>query len=210
MAPQPSPDDPTAEARATELKLILAEYDQIKSEQHSRIQARDGLVYTTMAAMAAVVAGTIQQHNTAVLLLLPPVALVLGWKYLANDEKISVAGEYVRDRMAPRLSELTGIASVFGWESAHRGGVHHPVRRHVQRLVDLMTFCALPVAALVGFWTTGPHPAGLVVVSAVEAALELGAVWLVIVSTRAKTHAAGPNPESQTENRPALAHDPAA
>jgi hypothetical protein len=208
----PQPDDPTAETRATELKLILAEYDKVKSEQHGRIQARDGLVYTTLATMAAVIAGTIQQHNAAVLLLLPPVSLVLAWKYLANDEKISVAGEYVRDRMTPRLTELTGISSVFGWESAHRGGVHRSVRRHVQRLVDLMTFWALPMAALVGFWTIGAHPAGLlVVVSVVEAAMELGVAWLVIAATRAaKAHVAGHCHESQQKNQPALARDPAA
>ncbi len=62
-AAKPSPTE-------VEKELILVEYGQLRSEQHARIQQRDGLVYTTPAAMAAVVAGTISQRTAAILLLL--------------------------------------------------------------------------------------------------------------------------------------------
>lgn len=166
-----------------EMSLHLAEYGQIKSEQRDRIQRRDGLVYTTLAAMAAVVAATLQQHDVAALLLLPPVVMVLGWKYLANDEKISAAGRYVRDHLAPRLAHLTNTSSpVFDWERSHREGVYGRVRRYVQFMVDLLTFCVLPACALVGFWTLGSHPVGLVVVSMVEVVLLAGLAWLVMLA----------------------------
>jgi hypothetical protein len=173
---QPAPQSATE----TEVTLLLAEYDQVKGEQRGRIQHRDGLVYSTLAAMAAVIAATIGLHTAAVLLLLPPVAIVLGWKYLANDEKIGTAGGYVRDRIAPRLVEITGVTgTVFGWETGHQAGVFRRTRRYVQLAVDLITFCALPFAALVGFWVLGPCPAGLIVVSVLETLLLGGLGWLV-------------------------------
>ena len=163
----------------TEMTLILTEYDQVKGEQRNRIQHRDGLVYTTIAAMGAVIAATIGQHNAAVLLLLPPVAIVLGWKYLANDEKIGNANRYVREQLSPRAAEIAGVAQVFGWESYHRTGVFRRARWLVQLAVDLLAFNVLPAAALVGFWVVGPCPAGLVVVSVAEALLLTGFGWLV-------------------------------
>lgn len=168
-----------------EKELLLVEYGQLKAEQQARIQHRDGLVYTTLAAMAAVVAGTISQHATAVLLLLPPVALVLAWKYLAADEKIDGIARYIRDRLATRLATVTGLPAeqVFGWESAHHGGHFRRVRRYVQVAGDLLTFCVLPAAALVAFWTLGPTPVGLVGVSVVEAGLLAGLGWLVVIAT---------------------------
>jgi len=171
------------EAASTEIALHLAEYSQIKSEQRERIQHRDGLVYTTITAMAAVVAATVQQHNAAVLLLLPPVVIVLAWKYLANDEKIGGARRYVGEQMAPRLALLAGATTtVFGWEDAHQNGVYRHVRRYVQLAVDLLTFCFLPACALAGFWILGPRPAGLVIVSVFEAVLLTGMAWLTTVA----------------------------
>lgn len=159
--------------RDAEVTFGMAEYDKLKAEQHSRIQHRDGLMYTTLASMAAVIAGTISLHTAAVLLLLPPVAIVLAWKYLAADEKISGIGQYIRTNLGPRLAALTGVEveKVFGWEAEHRGGVYARVRSIVQVAVDLVAFCVLPLAGLVGFWVIGPCPAGLVLVSIVEALL---------------------------------------
>ncbi|WP_370949636.1 hypothetical protein AB5J62_19340 [Amycolatopsis sp. cg5] len=177
------PELPGTDSNSTaesELKLVLIEYDQVKSEQRNRIQHRDGLVYTTIAAMGAILAATISQRTTAVLLLLPPVGIVLGWKYLANDAKIGSANSYVRERLSPRATEITGSTGpVFGWETYHRVGVFHRARRFVQVVVDLLTFCVLPCAALIGFWVVGPCPAGLLVVSIVEVVLLVGLGWLV-------------------------------
>jgi hypothetical protein len=169
----------------TEMTLLLAEYGEVKSEQRNRIQHRDGLVYTTLAAMAAVLAATFSVHDGAVLMVLPPLALVLGWKYLSNDEKIGTAGSYVRERLAVRAAELSGVAGpVFEWETYHRAGPFQFARRYVQVGVDLLAFCVLPAAALIAFWVVGPCPAGLVVVSVVELLLLVGLGWLMWLACR--------------------------
>ena len=151
------PVSPAANSSATadtEMTLLLSEYDQVKSEQRNRIQHRDGLVYTTLAALAAVVAATVSQHSAAILLLLPPVAIVLGWKYLSNDEKIGTASRYVRERLSPRVDEIVDVTGpVFGWESFHRAGVFRRVRRHVQRRLLCFREISLPLPS--------PHALGL-------------------------------------------------
>lgn len=157
---------------ATEAQLLLAEYEQLKSEQRNRIQFRDGLMYTTLASLAATVAATIGLHTAATLLLLPPVSVLLGWKYLANDAKISAMGAYVRAELAPRLAELSGAATpVFGWEASHQRIHGRNIRMIMQIIVDLIAFCVMPTAGLIIFWTSRPVPPILIPVSGVEALL---------------------------------------
>lgn len=87
--------------------LLMAEYEQIKSEQRSRIGFRDNLLYATLASMAAVITAVLRKDGqTELLLLLPPVSVLLGWTYLVNDEKISAIGRYVRDELTPKLAAL--------------------------------------------------------------------------------------------------------
>ena len=89
-------------------QLLLAEYQAIKDEQKARIGFRDNLLYVTLAVVAAVIAAAGQAKQTAMLLALPPVCVVLGWTYLVNDDKISAIGKYVRGDLGPRLAELAG------------------------------------------------------------------------------------------------------
>lgn len=139
----------------TSTKLMTMEYERIKEEQKTRIGFRDNLIYATLASMAAVVTATLSAHDTAFLLLLPPVSVVLGWTYLVNDEKISAIGRYVRTELAPRLMEATGEETpVFGWESAHRGDRYRISRKYSQLVVDLVTFCVPPVVVLAIFWSS--------------------------------------------------------
>jgi hypothetical protein len=154
-------------------QLLLAEYEQVKQEQRARIGFRDNLLYATLGVMAAVVATALARGGHAeVLLLLPPLSVVLGWTYLVNDEKISAVGRYVRDDLAPRLKNLTGSQDdVFGWEFAHRGDAHRASRKRIQLGVDLLAFCAAPLAALAVYWVLGPHHWPLLLVSAAESAM---------------------------------------
>jgi hypothetical protein len=99
----------------------------------------------------------------------PPVPFLLGWTYLANDEKISSIGRYIRGQLAPALQQFTDPdVEVFGWETAHRADLHRRSRKYMQLVVDLTAFGAAPVAAIVVFWSTGPVTTGLFVVSLVE------------------------------------------
>ena len=64
--------------------VLLAEYKAMKQEQLARISTRDNLMYVTLASLAAVVAAAIQLKHPALLLLIPPVCLVLGWTYMSR------------------------------------------------------------------------------------------------------------------------------
>ncbi|MFD6655278.1 hypothetical protein ACFWEB_08955 [Streptomyces parvus] len=137
----------------TESKILLAEYDRLKEEQKTRIGFRDNLLYFTLAAATAVVAITAQSGQSRLLLFVPAICLILGWTYLANDEKISAIGDYVRDRLGPRLGELTSAdGAVFGWEVYHRDVAGHTVRKRLQSAVDLFTYMVLPMVCTTAFW----------------------------------------------------------
>lgn len=152
-------------------RLMMLEYEHIKQEQRSRIGFRDNLLYATLASMAAVIATTAGADDRAFLLLLPPVSVILGWTYLVNDEKISAIGRYVRADLGPRLSALTGEGvPAFGWETAHRTDRRRVTRKYGQLVIDLLTFCLIPVSALCAFWFSAGDAPLLVLVSVAELA----------------------------------------
>ncbi|MFD7510537.1 hypothetical protein ACFV5N_14545 [Streptomyces sp. NPDC059853] len=150
----------------TESKLLLAEYDRIKEEQKTRIGFRDNLLYFTLAASTAVLAITVQSGHTPLLLAIPAICLVLGWTYLVNDEKISAIGCYIRDRLGPRLAELSAAqGAVFGWEIYHRDDASRGTRKRIQISVDLFTYVALPVICVTAFLCSPSVQPLLVIVS---------------------------------------------
>ncbi|WP_371630401.1 hypothetical protein OG892_25800 [Streptomyces sp. NBC_00341] len=137
----------------TESKVLLAEYDRLKEEQKTRIGFRDNLLYFTLAAVTAVVAVTVHSGQSQLLLSAPAICLILGWTYLVNDEKISAIGCYVRERLGPRLGELTSAhGAVFGWEVYHRNVAGRTVRKRFQTAVDLFTYLVLPMVCSTAFW----------------------------------------------------------
>ncbi|GAA4784962.1 hypothetical protein [Streptomyces ziwulingensis] len=154
----------------TESRLLLAEYDRIKEEQKTRIGFRDNLLYFTLAASTAVLAITVQSRQVQLLLTVPVICLVLGWTYLVNDEKISAVGCYIRDRLGPRLAELTGAHGVvFGWETYHRDDASRATRKRLQNAMDLFTFVVLPVICMTAFWCSSDVRPLLVIVSLAQA-----------------------------------------
>lgn len=155
-------------------QLLLAEYQSVKDEQKTRIGFRDNLLYVTLTILAAVIAATAQARQPAMLLALPPVCVVLGWTYLVNDEKISAIGAYVRGDLGPRLAQLAGAEKVFDWEVVHRSDVRRRSRKAIQCGIDLLAFCAVPLAGLLVYWASGKTSSGLVVLSAVEALTIVG------------------------------------
>lgn len=149
--------DPVNPERPDE--LALAEYKQIKAEQVARINTRDNLMYVTLVAIAGAL--TISARSRGYLLLVPAVAFVLGWTYLANDHMISAIGRYVREHPA-----LPGMR----WETDHPADRRRRSRKRIQLAVDLGTFCGSGLAALVAFWLApAPQSPLLVAASAIEA-----------------------------------------
>jgi len=164
-----------AESDVTLSQLLLAEYQTVKDEQKTRIGFRDNLLYVTLTVVAAVIAAAAQAGQSAMLLAIPPVCVVLGWTYLVNDEKISAMGRYIREDLAPRLAQLAQTERAFAWETAHRADARRRTRKAVQCAVDLLAFCVVPLAGLAIYWGAGQTSPGLLVVSVVEA---LGLVGL--------------------------------
>jgi hypothetical protein len=171
--------------RVTAAEVLLAEHAAVKEEQRARIGFRDNLLYVTLAAMAAVVGGVLPvRHGTELLLALPPVTTVLGWTYVANDQKISAIGRYVRGELATRLREAAALPDgvpVFGWESAHRGEPGQLTRKRLQLAVDLLAFCLAPVAAVVVYWSLGPVRPALLAVSFADVAALGVLAWQIVV-----------------------------
>lgn len=175
-------------------QLLLAEYQTIKDEQKTRIGFRDNLLYVTLTVVAAVIAAAAQAKQTAMLLALPPVCVVLGWTYLVNDQKISAIGAYVREELGPRLAATVRVrdAEVFRWETAHRGDARRVSRKAAQCVVDLLAFCVVPLSALIVYWVGDDVSPGLATLSVLEAASVTGlGVYIVQYALPFGTGASG-------------------
>ncbi len=160
--------------------LLLREYDRLKDEQARRIGTRDNLIYATLASLGAIIAADVQVRSPAVLLLMPPVSLLLGWTYLANDEKISAIGRYLRQELIPRLVAIVGTEPVLGWETFHRADRRRRSRKIGQMLVDLMTFVLPSLLAVLVYWFADSHRASLLVASAAEFVATLALGWQIV------------------------------
>ncbi|WP_329620022.1 hypothetical protein OG357_05305 [Streptomyces sp. NBC_01255] len=174
-------------------QLLLVEYQSVKDEQKARIGFRDNLLYVTLAVAAAIIAAAAQAKQTAMLLALAPVCIVLGWTYLVNDQKISAIGRYVHKELGPRLTQLSGSHgdfSAFGWEEAHRGDARRRSRKTFQCLVDLTAFCVLPLAGLLVFWTGRPGGLLVIALSALEAIAVVGLGVQIVLYARAARRSA--------------------
>jgi hypothetical protein len=163
---------PMADSKeVTTSNLLMAEYEAIKKEQQMRIGFRDNLIYATLASLATVIVAALNFHiHAKLLLVLPPAVVVLGWTYLANDEKVTAIGRYIRRDLDPRLGKLIGESSpIFGWEGRHRDDKHRISRKYLQLAVDLIIFCLPGLAVLIAYWIVGPITPLLLVLSIIEA-----------------------------------------
>lgn len=142
------------------LQVLLQEYTSLKSEQGSRIGFRDNLLYTTIGAVGAIAAVALGGFSGGsgpvrhAFLLVPWVTAILGWTYLANDEKITAIRRYIDTSLAPRIERLIGEEHkkfAFGWEHFHRGDVRRDERKSVQLAIDLWTFVISGFGAVAAF-----------------------------------------------------------
>ncbi|MFE6727866.1 hypothetical protein ACFVAM_23385 [Streptomyces californicus] len=155
----------------SESSVLLTEYERIKEEQKSRISFRDNLLYFTLAGSAAVLTAESRTEQPRLLLVIPVISLILGWTYLANDEKISSAGRYIRDHLEPRLTELVSAPRpVFGWETYHRHDTGRSSRKRLQTAVDLCTYLLIPAACVTVFLCSSAPPPPLIAVATAQLA----------------------------------------
>ncbi|HEV2301914.1 MAG TPA: hypothetical protein VGR91_10140 [Stellaceae bacterium] len=137
-------------------ELAKQEYIKLKDEQTKRIGFRDNLLYVNLVLVAGIMSFAFAGGNHANrwqlhgLLIAGWVALVLGWTYLVNDEKISAIGCYIRGPLAQKL-DPTSPQTLFGWEHAHRSDDHRKRRKIEQWVVDELSFPGIGLGATILF-----------------------------------------------------------
>jgi hypothetical protein len=174
-----SADASSPMGRNAEFNLLRDEVKALKDEQRDRIKTRDSMIYSVIVAIAAVAGGT-RLGGPAVPLLLPPVALLLGWTYLVNDQMVSAIGRHLRTVLVPRLEALAG-AEVLLWETDRLNDRRFRQRKSIQLAVDLIAFVLPALAAVIWYWAHGRTSPGLLVVAGVEAAATVIATWQIVV-----------------------------
>jgi hypothetical protein len=165
------------------VQSILEEFKTAKAEQTARIGFRDNLIYVTVAGVGAVSAFALGKDGTPYAFLVCPwLAVVLGWTYLVNDEKISSIGRYVREVLAPKLESVTGqpAETLLLWERAHRSDPRRIRRKVIQLLIDLLTFIGSSFASIAVFIirVKDVH-SGTLVLIAIEALSVIVLAWQI-------------------------------
>ena len=136
------------------LYVLMLEFAKLKDEQLSRIGYRDTMIHLHLTLVGATFGfGLTQAENMDMVLIIPWICFIMGWTYLANDEKISAIGRYIRTELEPRVraSIPNPEGSVFRWELAHRIVEGRYNRKIWQFIVDLTTFVLSGFAAI-GFY----------------------------------------------------------
>lgn len=161
-------------------ELAKQEYIKLKDEQTKRIGFRDNLLYVNLVLIAGVMSFVFAgEHGDSRwrfhgLLIAGWVALVLGWAYLVNDEKISAIGHYIRNKLARSLDPVMS-ETLFGWEVAHRSDVRRTRRKIEQLLIDELSFPGIGLGAIILFLALPSYPGRMaLVVAALEALLLVG------------------------------------
>ena len=143
------------------LQVLLQEYTSLKTEQGARIGFRDNLLYTTIGAVGAIASVALGGFSNGggpvrhAFLLVPWVTVILGWTYLANDEKITRIRKYIRKSLAPRIEKLIGAETkkfAFAWENFHLGDEQRDKRKGVQLAIDLWAFVISGFGAVAAFF----------------------------------------------------------
>lgn len=129
-------------------EFYFKEYEKLKDEQHKRIAFRDQMIYVTLGVIGAVFSFALEnpEYNYA-LLVLPFISIVLGWTYLANDEKISSIGKYLIEKLIPKIGK-----DLDTWEDNLKTDKSRKARKWIQLFVDLAIFCFSGLISILSFF----------------------------------------------------------
>ncbi len=149
----------------SKLFFLMLEFAKLKDEQLGRIGFRDTMIHVHLSLVGATFGfGLTQAENMDMVLIIPWICFIMGWTYLANDEKISAIGRYIREELEPRVRESISSpgGSVFRWEWYHRMVEGRYNRKIWQFIVDLTAFVLSGFAAIVAryLFRTGSEKSG--------------------------------------------------
>lgn len=126
--------------------FFIKEYEKLKDEQRVRIQFRDQMIFVTLGAIGAVFSFVLGKTDYwIILLVLPFVTFLLGWTYIANDDKISEIGHYIRDNLKSKLD-------LSSWECYHKSTSFRKLKKTTQLTVDILIFCVAPSLSVILFF----------------------------------------------------------
>lgn len=159
------------------LSIYLQEYQSLKAEQTARIGFRDNLLYVTLVTVGGILSFSLANQNYYALLLIPWACTILGWTYLANDEKITAIRRYIQSNLAIKIAHLIeqqDDSRMFAWETEHRSSSQIGRRKIEQLIIDELTFVASGFSSLTAFYTLAPESSVLLIlISGVEGFLLL-------------------------------------
>lgn len=135
-------------SKENKLGFFLLEFDKLKDEQQQRIGFRDNMIFITLGSIGAVFSFALEnpKYNIA-LLVLPFICITLGWTYLANDQKISAIGKYLKNVLIPKISNDTN-----SWEDYLGADKRRRGRKWIQLFIDLSIFCFSGILSLIAFF----------------------------------------------------------
>lgn len=159
------------------LSIYLQEYQALKAEQTARIGFRDNLLYVTLVTVGGILSFSLANQNYYALLLIPWTCIILGWTYLANDEKITAIRRYIQSNLSIKIAHLVecqNANSMFTWETEHRSSPQIGRRKIEQLIIDELTFVASGLSSLIAFFTlTSKFSVLLLLIGGVEGLLLL-------------------------------------
>lgn len=141
------------ENKRDQLDIYLAEYEKLKDEQIARIGFRDNLLYVSLGLFGAILSFVASSDSGFYgILVIPLVCIVLGWTYLANDEKITAISLYIQIEMTQSISVLTSSSgNFFHWEKFNRSTKGRKRRKTNQFIVNELAFVLSGIFSLVIF-----------------------------------------------------------
>jgi 1,4-dihydroxy-2-naphthoate octaprenyltransferase len=156
--------------------LLIKEYEKLKDEQRTRIEFRDNLIFLTLGAIGAVFSFSVEHIEYRIaLLVLPIICIIVGWTYLANDEKISSIGNYLRTSLFPRFIKIEPSNAqhlIENWEDYNHNDIHKRKRKPIQFFVDVSLFFLSPLASIIFFFTLSANfSTGVIFIAGVESLL---------------------------------------
>ena|SRR2546421_12313620 len=113
-----------------EKELLIAEYSALRDEILKRIELRFQIASLALIALATLIGVGFQNHDAAIILLYPILALFLLSAHISNSFEVQKIEDYIRDHI-----ELKAGIDNIGWQ-------HYRIRPDINKYKDL-TYCHL-------------------------------------------------------------------
>ena len=101
------------------IQVWLSEFNALTNQSLSRHRLQQAAVALNMSFLTAALGIALKQPDwwdIKILLIIPFLSSLLGFYYLHQEFQICAIGLYIRDRIRPKVVELTSDTEIMGWE----------------------------------------------------------------------------------------------